>query len=735
MTTHYALTPRTFLFSHYFYTGLRIATGVIGLTLITFFYSDLPTAMAVGIGALCTSLMDLPSPLSHKFNELLAGVLLCSAVALIVSICTPVRWLLGTMVVLVTFLASMMVVYGKKAIPLQFAALFIMALSMENAVGARDALLRTGLFFLGGMAFLGYAMAVACFMQRRTKQQILAEALYELARYVDLKADFYDVNSDLNTQFENLVRQQILVAEKQQASRDMLLRGRQEKNSAALVQVHYVMLDLYELVLSTHTDYALLRKHFAGSNALRLLGQLVRKAGADIESVAYAVTRNRVSFGEMTYQSEIAAIEREFEALQQSTSNQRDNDALALLRAAFNKMRAMIDTIAELHRATQEKTVYASLVSGANLTPFLTQQRYELNVLIANLRWRSPTFRYALRVAMAISIGLLLAEFLPYKAHGYWIALTIAVILKPTFGTTKRRRSDRLLGTLIGCILSALILHYVHNLVALMVFLFLATTAAPAFVSLKYRYTAIAASMQILLLISLTVPHGGNAISERLLDTLIGAAIASFFSYVLPSWEYRALPQLMRNVLKANVQFVEASKAFLQGRTVDDFLYRLARKRFMDSLASLSAALMRMLDEPAAKQHATAELNRFIVQNYLVAAHFAALRVLIHHHRNGLPTAFVNAKLDDVARCVQTLLARALNALDSNRAPDAASAGAGCVSGAPAPNVAGAIDADAHVLNWTGYAQLGRRSKLLYLDAEQINDYSRAIAQSLGTVR
>jgi hypothetical protein len=70
---HYALAPRTFLFSHYFYTGLRIATGIVGLTYLTYAFADLPTAMAVAIGALCTSLMDLPSPLRHKFNEMLAA--------------------------------------------------------------------------------------------------------------------------------------------------------------------------------------------------------------------------------------------------------------------------------------------------------------------------------------------------------------------------------------------------------------------------------------------------------------------------------------------------------------------------------------------------------------------------------------------------------------------------------------------------------------------------------------
>ena len=44
---HYALDPRTFLFSHYFYTGLRSAIGIIGLTSLVMWQGDLASAMTV----------------------------------------------------------------------------------------------------------------------------------------------------------------------------------------------------------------------------------------------------------------------------------------------------------------------------------------------------------------------------------------------------------------------------------------------------------------------------------------------------------------------------------------------------------------------------------------------------------------------------------------------------------------------------------------------------------------
>ena len=708
---HYALAPRTFLFSHYFYTGLRIATGIVGLTFLTLAVANLPTAMAVAIGALCTSLMDLPSPLRHKFNEMLAGVMLCSLVALLVSLCSPVPWLLRTVIVLVTFLASMMVVYGRKAMPLQFAALFVMMLSSEEASAPGQALRHGALFFAGGAGYMAYAMVVVWLMQARLKQQVLAEALYELATYTSLKAGCYDISTPLPAQLEKLVRQQSVLAERQQASRDLILRGKPSPDDTILVQVHYAMFDLYELVLSTHTDYVLLRQHFAGGAVLPLLGDLIGKAARDIESVAYAMTRNRPSRAEVDYQPEMRALGDALRTLRAGDSAASE-EAQAVLRATSNKIGDVIAMIGRLHAASLVPLGPLPMVAGADLTPFLTQQRYGFGILLANLRWSSPTFRFALRVAMAVSVGLLVGEWLPYQSHGYWIALTIAVILKPSFSITRQRRADRLIGTVIGCILTAVILHFVHAPAALIGFLFVATAAAPAFLYIKYRYTAIAASMQILLLIGLTVPNAGSAIGERLLDTLAGTLIATFFSYVLPNWEYQNLPRLVDAVLDANRKYIGAAADLLQGRTGDDFRYRISRKGFMDSLATLSAALGRMLDEPSSRQRAPADLNRFTVQNYLLVSHMAALRLLLQRYKDGLPRAEVNAALEHASGQVRERL--------GSLPPEP-----GAVADAPdsSPTAAAA--------QWPGWAPLQRRLRLLLQDADQLALANRAIGAAL----
>jgi uncharacterized membrane protein YccC len=371
------------------------------------------------MGALCTSLMDMPSPLRHKFNEMLAGVLLCSLVALLVSLCSPVPWLLRSVIVLVTFLASMMIVYGRKAMPLQFAALFVMMLSSDTAATPQQALHHGALFFAGGAGYRAYAMVVVWALQRRLKQQVLAEALYELATYTSLKAGCYDMANALPAQMEQLVRRQSILAERQQASRDLILRGKPAPDEAILVQVHYAMFDLYEVVLATHTDYVLLREHYADGPVLHLLGDLIGKAARDIEAVAYAMTRNEPSRATTDYRDELRALDAVLQDL--PSGEGEDFDAQAALRATVNKIRDVIDMIARLHAASQARASSERalpLVPHTDMTPFLTQQRYNIGILLANLRWGSPVFRFALRVAMAISVGLVSSRWLPWRSHG-----------------------------------------------------------------------------------------------------------------------------------------------------------------------------------------------------------------------------------------------------------------------------------------------------------------------------
>jgi uncharacterized membrane protein YccC len=162
-------------------------------------------------------------------------------------------------------------------------------------------------------------------------------------------------------------------------------------------------------------------------------------------------------------------------------------------------------------------------------------------------------------------------------------------------------------------------------------------------------------------------------------------------------------------VRDANRKYIDAAADLLLRRAGDDFHYRISRKRFMDSLATLSAALGRMLDEPADKQRAPAELNRFTVQNYLLVAHVAALRLLLQRYAANMPRAEVEAALKSTFAGVRASLEAAPQA--EGAAPDGRTS---------------------WIAGWPGWAPLQRRLRLLQQDAAQVALGSAAIGEALG---
>jgi hypothetical protein len=167
----------------------------------------------------------------------------------------------------------------------------------------------------------------------------------------------------------------------------------------------------------------------------------------------------------------------------------------------------------------------------------------------------------------------------------------------------------------------------------------------------------------------------------------------------------------------------------LQAKVSDDFLYRLNRKRFMDSLASLSSALVRMLDEPVSKQRAVDDINGFIVQNYLVVAHIAAIRLLLRRHTEKLPHESVNVILQQACEKVWNTLAQAQQTLDAltPRSTEIGVQEKTIVMHAPPSSIQGNIE-------WSGWLLLQRRTRMLHADADKIAIRSAAIGRVLGQI-
>jgi uncharacterized membrane protein YccC len=194
--------------------------------------------------------------------------------------------------------------------------------------------------------------------------------------------------------------------------------------------------------------------------------------------------------------------------------------------------------------------------------------------------------------------------------------------MRANYGLTKQRRDDRVVGTLIGCVLAAGAVAWLPA-GALVAARGLSLAVTHSFVRLSYTLTSVGASVTALVSLHLLQPGLPAPILARLVDTLIGAAVAHLFSYVWPHWEFFDAPGIATRLEARLATF--AGVALRPDAAPQE--YRLARKNMIEALAALSDSAGRMSIEPTATRRGLEEMAALLIAAHSLVAELSAARL------------------------------------------------------------------------------------------------------------
>ncbi|WP_028312595.1 FUSC family protein [Derxia gummosa] len=644
-----------YVLSHYAFNGLGAAVGVVSLGLLAWWAFDFGTATSIGSGAIAISFADTPSPARHKLREMgvALGVMCIAALSVGLALDSPVA--LGLTLLALSFFISMLTAYGRKALPISFAGFFTIVLTIGVGGGTPAEVVRhTLLMFAGALAYGGYALVVARLLALRTKQQALAECLGEFSGYLRCKAELFDTETGLDAAYDALIVQQAKLTDQLQVARDFVFREVRDDRAARLAAVLLAALDLSEYSIASQTDYDRLRRDHEGSDLLMFMRDLVRKAAADIDELAWALLNDIAPRRGVNYRAERLAIAHELRRLAEDEGLE-GHDSLDIARAGYRRVLGVVEQTEALRRLVERPGSLADLPESLNLRPFLSRAGWGLRVLTAQFKLESPVLRHAIRTTLAMAAGYLIAQNLHYASHGQWILLTIAVIMRANYSMTIKRRNDRVVGTLIGCLLTGLLLHYLPEPEVIVAAIFVALAAAHAFTTVNYRFTSVAASVLGLLQLHLLDPGQHSLVVERVVDTLIGALLAHVFSFVLPSWTSESMPRQAQALVRAMRGYAEQALALAPTAGA----YGLARRRMQESIAAYATALRGMLVEPDRRRRPVMPLNNLLAAHYVLASQLAATRVLLREQGAAVDPVFAGRMLERALAAVDGLLAQA----------------------------------------------------------------------------
>ncbi|MFF7883484.1 FUSC family protein [Streptomyces sp. NPDC007896] len=276
------------------------------------------------------------------------------------------------------------------------------------------------------------------------------------------------------------------------------------------------------------------------------------------------------------------------------------------------------------------------------------------NVLLSAASWR-----YGLRLALCIGLAQALVSLVPVP-RSYWVALTITFVMKPDFGSVFSRALLRALGTVAGLVVAAVVLALVPLGWWDVPVMFVLGPLIPVLGPRGYGYQT-AAVTPVILLLSDVLNHLGTALLvPRLVDSLIGCAIALVAGYLLwpESWHTRVGDRLA-DAVADTARYVE----YAFGTDVDPAARARMRRRLYRDLSAIRTEFQRALSEPPPNgRRAAAWLPLVVATERIVDATTAAGVRLRHGAQRPSPAEISHValqlrELSDGLRETDTLIA------------------------------------------------------------------------------
>jgi len=263
-----------------------------------------------------------------------------------------------------------------------------------------------------------------------------------------------------------------------------------------------------------------------------------------------------------------------------------------------------------------------------------TEEVAEPRALLAPLRsvlaHDSLVLRHALRVAIVTAVAVWLAGAL-HLARGYWVTVTAVIILQPYTGVTTQRAVQRVIGTVLGGILTAGLGALFHDIRAILVLSFVFAAVSVALLPVNYTAFAVFLTPTFVLLAEASAGDWHLA-TVRVINTLLGGTIALLGARLLwPAPEWSRLPAYLAATLRTNRDYLQTVVRSFPDRS--DAAGEAMRTRRRDAaLAAINAeeSFQRLLAEHGGNSELLAPVMTFLtfVRRFTVSV--AALAVSRH---------------------------------------------------------------------------------------------------------
>ncbi|MBV9476958.1 MAG: FUSC family protein [Acidobacteria bacterium] len=219
--------------------------------------------------------------------------------------------------------------------------------------------------------------------------------------------------------------------------------------------------------------------------------------------------------------------------------------------------------------------------------------RPQLNLrapIVSALTWESAVLRHAMRVAVvaALAVGLTSAMHI---ARGYWLTLTVIVVLQPYTSATLQRGLQRVAGTIAGGIFAAVLLSLVHSPLQMLVLVFIGAALTVAWLPVNYGLYSFVLTPTFVLLAEIHALDR-HLVWLRIENTVFGALLALLGAWLL--WPASERGRVRDDVTAALNALAEYARCV---GSCDDAQVAESRHALLVALNNVEASVQRLLSD------------------------------------------------------------------------------------------------------------------------------------------
>ena len=593
--------------------------------------------LAICFGAFWCSPSDVSGRLKHKQVGILFSAILVVVISFIGGYFDISNFLLFPILGFLTFCIAFISIYGFRASLISFSGLLALVLSFAHTSSTLEVYQYALLIGLGGIWYLLLSTLWFYINPKAQTEETLTQTFLLTASFLDIRRQLIGEQpnrDDLQVQLLNI---QSELTEHHDTLREILILSRKSSGKSNYqsrrLLIFIQLVELLETAIANPVNYNKMDMLFDAhpefkTDFQKLLSEFslqLRAIAQDLNKSKKFPSNNILSETFKTLENDILKFKNE--------NHIEDYERFLMLQNLLDYQKKQFEKLKKIKWLLGNPELTSDdYIKNDKLKRFIDSQDYNPRLLLRNLSFRSTIFKHSLRLSVAVMLGYGIGLFFDFQ-NPYWIILTIIVIMRPSYGLTKTRSKDRIIGTLIGATLASGLVFlindpYIYGAVGV-----LSLVVAFSMVQKNYKASATFITLSVIFIYAILQPNILTVIQFRVIDTLIGAAL-SFITmrWLWPAWSIMEIGDNINDSLKANAAFFKSISNFYQKKGPVPTSLKVNRKEAFLQMSNLSSAFQRMAQEPESKQNHIDDIYELVVINHSFLASLASLSTYIQNH-------------------------------------------------------------------------------------------------------